>query len=147
MGRLSNKEARELLQGSTAKGTRFNVSPDKFKALGNGTSLAVNKAKEQEKVVNRGVSPAPVKKSATKPKMGKFGNIKVADPAGGPDYDSRLEGKHGAEYGMMLKAGKILKLTRQVRFLVERYEFSKKDIYYVADFLIDHLDGAQEVVD
>ena len=141
MARLSNQEARELLQGSTAKGTRFNVSPDKFKALGNGTSLVVNRAKEQEKVVKRGVSPAPGKKSATQPKRGKFGNIKVPDPEGGPDYDSRLEAKHGAEYVAMKKAGLILDVERQVPFKLHA------GIIYKCDFLITHLDGSREAVD
>jgi len=92
-------------------------------------------------------APTPAEKPTKAPKRGKFGNIKVADPEGGPDYDSMLEAKHGAEYVQKAKRGEILKVTRQVKFLVERYEFSKKEINYIADFLIDHLDGSQEAVD
>lgn len=130
---ISNEDARKLFATAAGK-KRIVVDP---KTLDSMIGKSV-------------VSPAPKGKKAVAPKKekrGKFGNIKVADPEGGPDYDSMLEAKHGAEYVQMVKLGVIRKMTRQVKFLVERYEFSKKDIHYVADFLIDHLDGSQEVVD
>jgi hypothetical protein len=117
--RLSNSEGRKLLDQMAKGGRKASVSP----------------------------TPKDSPQKTSKPKRGKFGNIKTSDPEGGPDYDSMLEAKHGAEYVQKAKRGEILKVTRQVKFLVERYEFSKKEIHYIVDFLIDHLDGSQEAVD
>jgi hypothetical protein len=128
------------------------ISQAEFRAKLNSGEFEIGR--KGKIVASSGSFPAPkasVPTSAVrptkKPKRGKFGNIKTPDPEGGKAYDSMLEAKHGAEYVQMAKLGKIRKVTRQVKFLVERYEFSKKEIHYIADFLIDHLDGSQEAVD
>lgn len=133
MSRLSNEAARELFAQS--KGGKKITADPKF--LDNLIKRS-----------NVGVSPAP-KVSAPKkdsrpaegPKKGKYGNIKVPDPEGGPDYDSVLESKHGAEYVQMLKRGEIKALVRQYTFTLHA------GIKYKCDFLITHLDGSLEAVD
>ena len=125
------------------------ISAAEFRAKIDSGEFAIGKKGRIVASSKPSVSPAPKvsPQKTAKPKRGKFGNIKTSDPEGGPDYDSMLEAKHGAEYVQMAKRGEIVKVTRQVKFLVERYEFSKKEIHYIADFLIDHLDGSQEAVD
>lgn len=61
----------------------------------------------------------------------KFRNVKLNTPSG--SFDSRLEYKEFLDLNLLLKAGKILNLQRQVRIKLGQSEKCK--VHYIADFV------------
>lgn len=61
----------------------------------------------------------------------KFGNVKLNTPSG--LFDSRLEYKEFLDLNLLLKAGKISNLQRQVRIKLGKSEKCK--VHYIADFV------------
>lgn len=61
----------------------------------------------------------------------KFGNVKLNTPSG--SFDSRLEYKEFLDLNLLLKAGKISNLQRQVRIKLGQSEKCK--VHYIADFV------------
>lgn len=61
----------------------------------------------------------------------KFGNVKLNTPSG--VFDSRLEYKEFLDLNLLLKAGKISNLQRQVRIKLGQSEKCK--VHYIADFV------------
>lgn len=61
----------------------------------------------------------------------KFGNVKLNTPSG--LFDSRLEYKEFLDLNLLLKAGKISNLQRQVRIKLGQSEKCK--VHYIADFV------------
>ncbi len=78
---------------------------------------------------------------AAETKKSKFGNEVVIDDETGEKVDSKREMKHRKEYRAMVRRGEIAAYASQVIY------FLVKDLTYVADHVITHLDGRVEVID
>jgi len=79
-----------------------------------------------------------------KQKPGKYNNIKTE--IDGIKFDSTKEANRYCELKLLLRAGKITNLCRQVRFLLIPGSIKERPMYYVADFVYDE-DGQTIVED
>ena len=77
----------------------------------------------------------------------KYGNKKVRTPEG--DFDSKAEFERYCALHILLRAGEIRKLERQVRFDLlpsKRGEFrAEKPVAYIADFVYEEKRGSEWV--
>lgn len=80
----------------------------------------------------------------------KYGNQRVTD-AEGAKFDSKAEHRHWLHLQMLLKAGKIMKLERQVAFelapAVVLQGRKKRALRYVADFVYVDAETGERVVE
>lgn len=114
------------------------ISQEEFKARMASGEFKIGKKGKLVVSGTSSFSPA----SSQDPKRAKYGNIKVPDPEmPNKPFDSKLEAKHGKEYRLLVKAGEILSVTRQPKFLLQG------GVVYIADFLILHKDYSVEIVD
>jgi len=80
-----------------------------------------------------------VKTGDIKPKQSKYHNKKTE--YNGDIYDSRREATRAAELDLMVKAGELAAVCRQVPFMLAG------GVKYIADFVLIHNDGTWTVED
>ena len=78
--------------------------------------------------------------------MSKYGNIKTRT-SDGILHDSIRDANRWCELNLLLKAGKIQDLQRQVKFELIPKQDGERAVYYVADYVYKDLDGKVHVED
>lgn len=76
--------------------------------------------------------------------MGKYGNIKTVT-SDGIKHDSVKEANRWCELNLMLRAGLIRDLQRQVKFELLPKQEGERAVYYIADFV--YIENGQKVVE
>jgi hypothetical protein len=88
-------------------------------------------------------------KSVTSQNKSKYHNKKTE--VDGIKFDSKKESQYYLKLKTMKESGEIKDFERQVKYvLVDKFTLNGKsyrEIYYKADFVIEHLNGTKEVVD
>ena len=77
------------------------------------------------------------------PKRSKFGNIRTV--YNNFTFDSKHEARYARDLDLRLKAKDVKSYEKQVKFPVIINEIKICD--YIADFVVEHTDGRQEVID
>jgi len=85
--------------------------------------------------MNNRMTVAEYQEYLVKQKPGKYNNIKTE--IDGIKFDSTKEANRYCELKLLLRAGKIANLRRQVRFLLIPGSIKERPMYYVADFVYD----------
>lgn len=78
--------------------------------------------------------------------MGKYGNIKTVT-SDGIKHDSVKEANRWCELNLMLRAGLIRDLQRQVKFELLPKQEGERAVYYIADFTYRDSNGRFHVED
>lgn len=76
--------------------------------------------------------------------MGKYGNIKTVT-SDGIRHDSVKEANRWCELNLMLRAGLIRDLQRQVKFELLPKQEGERAVYYIADFV--YMENGAKVVE
>lgn len=76
--------------------------------------------------------------------MGKYGNIKTVT-SDGIKHDSVKEANRWCELNLMLRAGLIRDLQRQVKFELLPKQEGERAVYYIADFV--YMENGAKVVE
>lgn len=76
--------------------------------------------------------------------MGKYGNIKTVT-SDGIKHDSVKEANRWCELNLMLRAGMIQDLQRQVKFELLPKQEGERAVYYIADFV--YMENGAKVVE
>lgn len=76
--------------------------------------------------------------------MGKYGNIKTVT-SDGIKHDSVKEANRWCELNLMLRAGMIRDLQRQVKFELLPKQEGERAVYYIADFV--YMENGAKVVE
>lgn len=76
--------------------------------------------------------------------MGKYGNIKTVT-SDGIKHDSVKEANRWCELNLMLRAGLIRDLQRQVKFELLPKQEGERAVYYIADFV--YIENGAKVVE
>ena len=76
--------------------------------------------------------------------MGKYGNIKTVT-SDGIKHDSVKEANRWCELNLMLRAGLIRDLQRQVKFELLPKQEGERAVYYIADFV--YMENGVKVVE
>lgn len=76
--------------------------------------------------------------------MGKYGNIKTVT-SDGIRHDSVKEANRWCELNLMLRAGMIQDLQRQVKFELLPKQEGERAVYYIADFV--YMENGAKVVE
>ena len=76
--------------------------------------------------------------------MGKYGNIKTVT-SDGIRHDSVKEANRWCELNLMLRAGLIRDLQRQVKFELLPKQEGERAVYYIADFV--YIEDGKKVVE